>query len=99
MIIDNQREKAFEVRKKFPHIPLFAIELWIRNCILQGNEGSLDVFISDPYASRHGGGFCWANSPQQHEFWNKLLQEQQLPSSLSDEIDKVSDYIDFNLFK
>ena len=29
MIIDNQREKAFEVREKFPHIPLSAIELWI----------------------------------------------------------------------
>lgn len=101
MIIDNQKEKVLKAKKRFHSMPLFIMELWVRNAVEAGNEGDLEVLIQNPLASEFDGGFNWNSSAQGGHFWNCVccpVGIHYFGFTLSRIEAEVMDYIDFQHF-
>ena len=98
MIIDNQKENVLKAKKMFPNMPLFVMELWVRNAIEAGNEGDLEVLIQDPIAMDINGGFNWNSSAQGGHFWDCMCGPVGIHYcgfTLSRIEAEVSEYLDF----
>lgn len=42
----------------------------------QGNMFDVSLFDSFPLVDKEGGGFHWSDSPEEHHFWSKILQDK-----------------------
>ena len=101
MIIDKQKDEVLKIKKKLPKMPLWAMELWVRNSIREGNNGDLNDLLMRPYAGPSDGGFDWVNSLQGGNFWSCMCGDTPIHyfgMSISRVHAEVSDYLDFQHF-
>lgn len=97
MIIDKQKDTVWAIKDEGGCSSIIALELWTRYSIQAGNTGDLEVLRRNAMAGEPNGGFTWSTTPQGGAFWSRVLDGRSHPL-LTDIIDEVMDYIDFQHF-
>lgn len=98
MIIDKHRDTALELRKKFPNMSIFVMELWVRNSLAVGNEGDISILLHDKWADDERGGFNWDCSIEGSTFWHMVLVSCISAPHLTGLKTETEEYLDFQHF-
>jgi hypothetical protein len=98
MVIDKHRDTVFELKKKLPNMPIFVMELWIRNSLAVGNKGDISILLHNMWADELRGGFDWERSFEGYTFWNMAINSCISVSRLTGLKTETEEYLDFQHF-
>lgn len=48
----------------------------------QGNIPNLNIFLTNPTASKHGNGFTWSSTKEGYKYWDNILTDHFMNHSL-----------------
>lgn len=98
MIIDKLPTSDLrDALSRHPYLPLSIIELWLRNCLMAGNNPSLIKLRDHPTANEVGGAFDWSRCEEGVEFWYEVLAHRDV-SNIGAVVIKTVNYVDFKRF-